>query len=102
MIISAVERGVKTGEIAAARGPGAVAMFVACTMGLSMYASLIAPEGVIAAVDAYVRLIDGTLLTTPRAGAKEDKRKRADPASASRTRSLVRGVQGVIRVNPKK
>jgi AcrR family transcriptional regulator len=100
LIISAVERGVKTGEIPAARAPGAVAMFVACTMGLSMYASLIAPEGVIAAVEAYVRLIDGTLLTTPRAGAKDAKRK--DSASAARTRSLVRGVQGVIRVNPKK
>jgi TetR/AcrR family transcriptional regulator, transcriptional repressor for nem operon len=102
MIISAVERGVKTGEIPAARGPGAVAMFVACTMGLSMYASLIAPEGVIAAVDAYVRLIDGTLLATPRAAPKDGKRKREDISSASRTRSLVRGVQGVIRVNPKK
>jgi hypothetical protein len=77
-------------------------MFVACTMGLSMYASLIAPEGVMAAVDAYVRLVDGTLLSTPRAGTKEGKRKSGDASSASRTRSLVRGVQGVIRVNPKK
>jgi hypothetical protein len=102
MIISAVERGVKTGEIPAARGPGAVAMFVACTMGLSMYASLIVPEGVIAAVDAYVRLIDGTLLTTPRPGSKDAKRKRGEPSNAARARSLVRGVQGVIRVNPKK
>jgi len=101
MIISAVERGVKTGEIPAAKGPGAVAMFVACTMGLSMYASLIAPEGVVAAVDAYVRLLDGTLLTSPRA-IKDGKRKRNDAASAARTRSLVRGVQGVIRVSPKK
>ncbi len=102
LIISAVERGVKTGEIPAARAPGAVAMFVACTMGLSMYASLIAPEGVMAAVDAYVRLIDGTLLTTPRAGAKEGKRKGGEASAASRARSLARGVQGVIRVNPKK
>jgi AcrR family transcriptional regulator len=102
MIISAVERGVKTGEIPASKGPGAVAMFVACAMGLSMYASLIAPEGVVAAVDAYVRLLDGTLLSTPRAPIKDSKRKGNDAASAARTRLLVRGVQGVIRVSPKK
>ena len=102
MIISAVERGVKTGEIQAAKGPGAVAMFVACTMGLSMYASLISPEGVTAAVDAYVRLLDGTLLTTPKTASKDSKRPRNDVANAARTRSLVRGVQGVIRVNSKK
>jgi AcrR family transcriptional regulator len=100
MIISAVERGVKTGEIPASKGPGAVAMFVACTMGLSMYASLIAPEGVVAAVDAYVRLLDGTLLTTPRAAIKDGKRNRNDGSAHSR--SLVRGVQGVIRISPKK
>jgi hypothetical protein len=71
-------------------------------MGLSMYASLIAPEGVSAAVDAYVRLIEGTLLAEPRAASKDGKRKWTDAGSAARTRSLVRGVQGVIRVNPKK
>jgi hypothetical protein len=97
MIISAVDKGVKTGEIPAAKGPGAVAMFVACTMGISMYAALIAPEGVVAAVDAYVRLIDGTLWSTPRG--KDVKRKVSEAASA---RTLVRGVQGVIRVNSKK
>ena len=101
MIISAVDKGVKTGEIPAAKGPGAVAMFVACTMGISMYASLIAPEGVIAAVDAYVRLIDGTLWSTPRSG-KDAKRKVSESTSAMRARTLVRGVQGVIRVNSKK
>jgi AcrR family transcriptional regulator len=100
MIISAVERGVKTGEIPAAKGPGAVAMFVACTMGLSMYASLISPEGVVAAVDAYVRLVEGTLLTTPRE-TKEKQKPSDPPTAAARARSLVRGVRGVIRVNTK-
>lgn len=101
MIISAVEKGVKTGEIPAAKGPGAVAMFVACTMGISMYAALIAPEGVVAAVDAYVRLIDGTLWSTSRSH-KDAKRKVSESANAMRARTLVRGVQGVIRVNSKK
>jgi AcrR family transcriptional regulator len=101
MIISAVDKGVKTGEIPASKGPGAVAMFVACTMGISMYASLIAPEGVMAAVDAYVGLIDGTLFSSPRAN-KEVKQKTSEATNAARARSLVRGVQGVIRVNSKK
>jgi AcrR family transcriptional regulator len=101
MIIAAVDKGVKTGEIPAGKGPGAVAMFVACTMGISMYASLIAPEGVVAAVDAYVGLIDGTLFSSPRSN-KDVKRKTSEAANAARARTLVRGVQGVIRVNSKK
>ena len=101
LIVSAVERGVKTGELSAAKAPGAVAMFVACTMGLSMYASLISPEGVDAAVDAYLRLLDGTLLGTPRI-TKDGKRKRAEEVNATRTRSLGRSVHGIMRVVPKK
>jgi hypothetical protein len=99
MINSAVDRGVKTGEIAASRAPGAAAMLVAGTMCFSMYASLIAAECVSAEVDAYMSLIDGTLLGPSRGGHDDRKRKRGDAAAP---RALVRGVHGVIRLNSKK
>jgi AcrR family transcriptional regulator len=57
-----VERGVKAREIAPRDAPRAVAVFVACTMGFSLYAATIESSDFVATMDAFLALIDGGLV----------------------------------------
>ncbi len=61
LVMEAVSRGVQSGEIAETMAPGAVSMFLACTMGLSLYAATTSGGALGPAVGAYASLIDGVL-----------------------------------------
>jgi len=65
-----VERGVKAGEIAVADAPRVVAVFLACTMGLSLYAATIESADFVETMDAFLTLLDGGLV-------RDGARKRA-------------------------
>jgi AcrR family transcriptional regulator len=57
-----VERGVRAGEIARADEGRVVAVFLACTMGLSLYAATIESEDFGATMDAFLALLEGGLV----------------------------------------
>jgi AcrR family transcriptional regulator len=57
-----VERGVKAREIAPADAPRVVAVFLACTMGLSLYAATIGASDFDGTMDAFLALLDGGLV----------------------------------------
>jgi AcrR family transcriptional regulator len=72
-----VKRGVKAGEIAPRDAPRVVAVFLACTMGLSLYAATIEDADFAQTMEAFLRLLDGGLVhdrpsqsRTPRAPSK--------------------------------
>jgi AcrR family transcriptional regulator len=79
IVVQIVEDGVRSGEVPAEREADVVAMFVACTMGLSLYGASIDDAALPGAIDAFVALIDGTLLRAParRSGKKPVRRSRA-------------------------
>lgn len=62
VVASMVERGVKAGEIARADEDRVVAVFLACTMGFSLYAATIESEDFVRTMDAFLALLDGGLL----------------------------------------
>jgi AcrR family transcriptional regulator len=61
LIVEVIRAGVNAGEIAADDGARIVKMFVACTMGMSLYAASIDPEQLGEIVSAFGALLDGTL-----------------------------------------
>jgi hypothetical protein len=61
-IRSIVDAGVGTGELRADWAEGVASMYLACTMGLSLHASLMGSAWFSAAVEAFGRLLEGTLL----------------------------------------
>jgi len=61
IVVDVVDRGVKARELAPAKADDVVAMFVACTMGLSLYGAAIDTKALPGAVDALVALMDGAL-----------------------------------------
>jgi AcrR family transcriptional regulator len=65
-----VERGVKAREIAAKDAPRVVAVFLACTMGLSLYAATIESSDFAQTMDAFPELLDGGLVRDGKAGAR--------------------------------
>lgn len=66
-----VARGVRAREITPTAAPHVLSMFLACTMGLSLYAASFGGDEYRAALDAFLALLDGTLL------AKKGLRRRA-------------------------
>ena len=60
-MIDIVALGVETGEIDPANAGGVVAMFLACTMGLSAHAALMGKAQFDSAVDVPARLLEGAL-----------------------------------------
>ena len=66
IVVDAVDRGVKAREIAPSKADDVVAMFVACTMGLSLYGAAIDTKALPGAVDALVALMDGALFKASR------------------------------------
>ncbi len=68
-----VQAGVRAGEIPAAVAPNVLALFVACTMGLSLYVAAIAEQDLGGIIDAFNALIDGTLFKK----ARGSRRKRS-------------------------
>jgi TetR/AcrR family fatty acid metabolism transcriptional regulator len=66
IVVDAVERGVKRRELAPSRADDVVAMFVACTIGLSLYGASIDGQALPGAVDALVALMDGALFRAKR------------------------------------
>ncbi len=69
-----VERGVRAGEIARRDADRVVAVFLACTMGLSLYAATIEPGDFDETMAAFLELLEGGLV-------------RDEPAVRSRPRS---------------
>ena len=61
-----VERGVATGEIARRDEGRVVAVFLACTMGLSLYAATMDDGDFPATMEAFLALLDGGLVGTRR------------------------------------
>ncbi len=70
-----VARGVRAREITPSAAPHVLSMFLACTMGLSLYAASFGADEYRAALDAFLALLDGTLL------AKRIPRRRARSAA---------------------
>lgn len=80
MITEIVSKGVATGEVRPECAEAVASMFLACTMGLSLGAALMGSARFASAVDAFARLVDGTLLDdvpSSRARAHGSKRPRA-------------------------
>jgi AcrR family transcriptional regulator len=66
IVVDVVERGVKAREIPAAKADDVVAMFIACTMGISLYGASIDTKAVPGAIAALVALMDGELFAAAR------------------------------------
>jgi AcrR family transcriptional regulator len=64
IIQEVVERGVRSGEIAEAAAGHVISMFLACTMGLSLYAASIDPDHLGDAVGAFVAMMEGKLFAS--------------------------------------
>jgi AcrR family transcriptional regulator len=69
-----VERGVRAREIKAADAPRVVAVFLACTMGLSLYAATIGSGDFAETMEAFLALLDGGLVRdgSPKVDPKSD------------------------------
>jgi AcrR family transcriptional regulator len=70
-------RAVASGELAADLSEGTASMLLACTMGLSLHASLMGKARFESAVEAFARLLDGSLLAKPEAMRAAIKKARA-------------------------
>jgi len=77
IIAAIVERGVSNGEIERERSAAVISMFLATTIGLSLHASIAGKAGLVEAVDAYTRLLEGSLFQTAQV-------KRARPSGRAR------------------
>src|SRR5688572_1135827 len=62
-----IQVGVKSGEISRAAAPQVLAMFVACTMGFSLYAAAVDGTQLRAIVETFSSLLDGKLWRGSRA-----------------------------------
>jgi signal transduction histidine kinase len=82
-----IARGVRGGEIARARAPHVVEVFVACAMGMSLFAATFGASDFDRTMDAFLAIVDGELFKPARAAAA----RRASPRAArSRRRSRSR------------
>ncbi len=61
-----VERGVDNGEITRDEAPHVLSLFIACTLGLSLFVTSIDGSQFAGIIDAFTALIDGTLFQRPR------------------------------------
>jgi AcrR family transcriptional regulator len=86
IFLKIVARGVKAREIAARDAPRVVAVFLACTMGFSLYAATIESSDFLATMDAFLALIEGGLVRdrteTDRALPPEGRRRGPQRAGA--------------------
>lgn len=62
IVVEIVERGVRAGEIVEGQAEHVVSMFLACLMGLSLYAAAIDDGHFASTVTAFVALMDGALI----------------------------------------
>jgi AcrR family transcriptional regulator len=79
MITEIVGKGIATGEVRPECAEAVASMFLACTMGLSLHAALMSSARFASAVDAFGRLVEGTLLDdvpSSRRLARDSKRSR--------------------------
>jgi len=61
----AIALGVKSGEIKRADGPRLIALFIACTMGFSLFAAAIPGPSLGAIIDTFIAVLDGELFDAP-------------------------------------
>jgi AcrR family transcriptional regulator len=61
-----IEAAARDGEIAREMAPHVLAMFVACTMGFSLYAAAVDGSELVAIANAFEALFEGTLFREPR------------------------------------
>lgn len=73
VVATMVERGVKAGEIDRRDEERVVAVFLACTMGLSLYAATMESDDFGATMSAFLALLDGGLV-------RDRRRARLSPA----------------------
>jgi len=81
-----VERGVKAREINPTDAPRVVAVFLACTMGLSLYAATIESSDFAQTMDAFLLLLDGGLVRD-RAKGSADRSPRPKSSKSSKSRA---------------
>ncbi|HEY8087396.1 MAG TPA: TetR/AcrR family transcriptional regulator [Polyangiaceae bacterium] len=81
-----VERGVEAGEIAPADAPRVVAVFLACTMGFSLYAATIESEDFVETMGAFLALLDGGLVRDGAVSAEAARPRRRSSGSRSSSR----------------
>jgi AcrR family transcriptional regulator len=73
MVVEIVQRGVASGEVREDDAASLVSMFMAATAGLSVQAAQLGAETFYRAVDAYARMLEGTLIGPPTAPATQKK-----------------------------
>ncbi len=66
VVVRMVDRGVRAGEIAKRDAPRVVAVFLACTMGFSLYAATFEGDDFLETMKAFLALIDGGLVNAPK------------------------------------
>jgi AcrR family transcriptional regulator len=81
-----VQFGVDNGEIDTADVPRVITMFIACTAGLSQFATVLGRKRFAEAVAAYAELLDGTLFRRPKA-TRPGPSKGAERAGRRRTKA---------------
>jgi AcrR family transcriptional regulator len=60
-----VRAGVTSGEVPSASAPYVLSLFIACTMGFSLFAAAIDSSQLVGVIEAFSALIDGTLFREP-------------------------------------
>jgi len=66
VVVRMVDRGVRAGEIARRDASRVVAVFLACTMGFSLYAATLESDDFLETMNAFLALIDGGLVNGPK------------------------------------
>lgn len=87
IIMEIVQSGAKRGDLDAADARGLVAMFIACQMGLSQFTVMFGLEEGKPAVQAFVRLLAGELLTQQPTKKRPRRPKPPQPAPRGAKRS---------------
>jgi AcrR family transcriptional regulator len=69
-----VDRGVRAGDVARRDAPRVIAVFLACTMGLSLYAATMKSEDFLETMEAFLALLEGGLVGD--GGCRRSRRRR--------------------------
>lgn len=83
MLSEIAHRAVSSGEVPGATAEGVAAMFLACTMGLSLHGSFVGSARFGAAAESFAKLLEGTLVVPSRHRAATRSRVQATTSSRS-------------------
>ncbi len=77
VFLEALERGVRAGELApGVRPEHLLSMFIACSMGLSLYAAAVDPTELAGAAGTFAALIEGKVFAVTKRASKKSPRRR--------------------------